>query len=90
MPENNALARQFTLPSLMRFALPNIIMMVFLSMYTIVDGMKQSVRPGDVVTMSAGCKHTIHAETEMQIIEVQLGSEIDAADKTVFRLEEDV
>ena len=39
MPENNALARQFTLPSLMRFALPNIIMMVFLSMYTIVDGM---------------------------------------------------
>lgn len=58
--------------------------------YTIVDGMKQSVRPGDVVTMSAGCKHTIHAETEMQIIEVQLGSEIDAADKTVFRLEEDV
>ena len=39
MPENNALARQFTLLSLMRFALPNIIMMVFLSMYTIVDGM---------------------------------------------------
>lgn len=58
--------------------------------YTIVDGMKQSVRPGDVITMSAGCKHTIHAETEMQIIEVQLGSEIDAADKTVFRLEEGV
>lgn len=39
MPDHNALARQFTLPSLMRFALPNIIMMVFLSMYTIVDGM---------------------------------------------------
>lgn len=39
MQENNTLARQFTLPSLMRFALPNIIMMVFLSMYTIVDGM---------------------------------------------------
>lgn len=58
--------------------------------YTIVDGMKQSVRPGDVITMSAGCKHTIHAETEMQVIEVQLGSEIDAADKTVFKLEEDV
>jgi len=26
----------------------------------------------------------------MQVIEVQLGSEIDAADKTVFKLEEDV
>ena len=34
MPENNALARQFTLPSLMRFALPNIIMMVFLSIFS--------------------------------------------------------
>ena len=55
--------------------------------YTVVDGMKQSVRPGDVITMSAGCKHTIHAETEMQIIEVQLGSEIDSADKTVYSLE---
>ena len=55
--------------------------------YTIVDGMKQSVRPGDVITMSAGCKHTIHAESEMQLIEVKLGSEIDAADKTVYPLE---
>lgn len=36
---NNALARQFSAPSLLRFALPNIVMMVFLSLYTIVDGM---------------------------------------------------
>lgn len=34
----NPLARQFTTASLLRFALPNIIMMVFLSLYTIVDG----------------------------------------------------
>lgn len=52
--------------------------------YTIVDGMKQNVHPGDVITMSAGCKHTIHAETEMQVIEVQLGAEIDVADKTAY------
>ena len=58
--------------------------------YTVVDGMKQNVRPGDVVTMSAGCKHTIHAVTEMQVIEVQMGSEIDVSDKTVYDLEEDV
>lgn len=57
--------------------------------HTIVDGMQQAVRPGDVVTMSAGCRHTLHADTEMQVIEVQLGSEIDAADKTVFSLKED-
>ena len=56
--------------------------------YVIVDGIKRGVRPGDVVTVPAGCKHTVHAESEMQIIEVQLGSEIDAADKTVCPLEE--
>ena len=37
--ERNALERQFTAASLLRFALPNIVMMVFLSLYTIVDGM---------------------------------------------------
>lgn len=36
--ERNALARTFTAASLFRFALPNIAMMIFLSMYTIVDG----------------------------------------------------
>ena len=36
---NNALARQFSTASLLRFALPNIVMMVFMSLYTIVDGM---------------------------------------------------
>ena len=35
----NALARDFTTASLLRFALPNMVMMVFLSLYTIVDGM---------------------------------------------------
>lgn len=57
--------------------------------YTIVDGVKQTVHPGDVITMPAGCKHTIHAETEMQVIEVQLGSEIDAADKMVCSTEKE-
>lgn len=36
--DNNALGKQFTALSLLRFTLPNIVMMVFLSMYTIVDG----------------------------------------------------
>lgn len=35
---NNSLAKNFTLLSLFKFALPTIIMMVFTSMYTIVDG----------------------------------------------------
>lgn len=36
--KNNSLAKQFTLPSLIAFAFPNMIMMVFLSLYTVVDG----------------------------------------------------
>ncbi|MBS6397616.1 MAG: MATE family efflux transporter [Clostridiales bacterium] len=37
--EHNALAAKFSFLSLLKFALPNIIMMIFLSLYTIVDGM---------------------------------------------------
>lgn len=36
---DNALARQYHTASLLRFALPNIVMMVFMSLYTIADGM---------------------------------------------------
>lgn len=48
---------------------------------TIVDGMEQSVSAGDVITMQAGCKHTIIAVTELKLIEVQLGREISVDDK---------
>ena len=43
---NNSLARKFTFSSLLFFALPNIIMMIFLSLYTIVDGIFVSVYAG--------------------------------------------
>ena len=49
-----------------------------------VDGMEQMVKTGDVVTIAAGCKHTIKAQTDMQLIEVQIGSVIDVEDKTVY------
>ena len=54
---------------------------------TIVDGMEQNVKAGDVITMSAGCRHTIIAETELKLIEVQLGEAIDVHDKQKFELE---
>ena len=54
---------------------------------TIVDGMEQEVTVGDVITMQAGCKHTIIADTELQVIEVQLGWEISVYDKEKFQLE---
>ena len=54
---------------------------------TIVDGMEQKVKAGDVITMSAGCRHTIIADAELKIIEVQLGEEINVHDKQKFELE---
>lgn len=53
---------------------------------TVVDGMEQNVSAGDVITMSAGCKHTVIADTEMKLMEVQLGSEISASDKEKYKL----
>ncbi len=55
---------------------------------TIVDGMEQPVSAGDVVTMQAGCRHTIIADTELKVMEVQLGEEISVHDKQKFNLED--
>ncbi|MCR5507814.1 MAG: cupin domain-containing protein [Lachnospiraceae bacterium] len=54
---------------------------------TIVDGMEQSITAGDVIAMSAGCRHTVIAKTELKLIEVQLGREISVHDKTKYPLE---
>jgi mannose-1-phosphate guanylyltransferase len=53
---------------------------------TVVDGMEQLVRAGDVITMAAGCRHTVIAETELQLIEVQLGAGISVSDKHKYEL----
>lgn len=54
---------------------------------TVVDGFEQSIKAGDVITMSAGCRHTVIAETELKLIEVQLGNEISTEDKQIYELE---
>lgn len=54
---------------------------------TIVDGMEQHVSTGDVITMQAGCRHTVNAITELKLIEVQLGKDISVQDKQKFSLE---
>lgn len=54
---------------------------------TVVDGMVQKVTPGDVITMSAGCRHTVIADTELKLIEIQLGENIDVQDKHKYELE---
>ena len=54
---------------------------------TIVDGMEQHVSVGDVITMQAGCRHTVQAITELKMVEVQLGKDISVHDKQKFSLE---
>ena len=54
---------------------------------TIVDGMEQLIKSGDVITMSAGCKHTVIAgKMGLQLIEVQLGKNISVSDKRKYEL----
>ena len=53
---------------------------------SIVDGMEQILRAGDVITIAAGCKHTVEAITALDIVEVQIGDEISVADKIKFEL----
>ena len=54
---------------------------------TIVDGMEQLITVGDVVTMAAGCKHTVIAgDNGLQLIEVQLGTDISVSDKKKYEM----
>ena len=53
----------------------------------VIDGKSRPVKAGDVLEMKAGCRHTIMADTELKIIEIQLGPEISVHDKQKFELE---
>ncbi len=55
---------------------------------SIVDGLERTVHVGDVISMRAGEKHTIinNSDEELQIIEVQLGTDISVDDKHKFEL----
>lgn len=53
---------------------------------TIIDGKEKSVKSGDVITMSAGCRHTVLADTDLKLIEVQLGCDINVRDKQKYDL----
>lgn len=49
--------------------------------YVVLDDVKRAVTAGEVIHIPAGCKHTVFAESELKIMEVQLGIDIDVADK---------
>lgn len=47
----------------------------------ILDEREQEIAAGDVLRMNAGCRHMVIAQTELKMIEVQLGREINVHDK---------
>jgi len=51
---------------------------------TIVDGIVNTVSPGHVITIEAGCKHTIIAKTDLTLVEIQLGEDISVNDKKKY------
>lgn len=54
---------------------------------TVIDGIVNSTGPGDVVRIPAGVRHTVIADTELIIIEVQLGEDITVRDKVKYEEE---
>ncbi len=49
----------------------------------VVDGAVSSIGAGDVIELPLGCKHMVIADSDLKIIEVQLGAEISVEDKTI-------
>ena len=50
----------------------------------LLSGVEKQVKAGDVIIMQAGMKHTIIADTELKVIEVQMGKDISVHDKQKF------
>ena len=50
----------------------------------ILDGETKNVTVGDVIEIPAGVKHTIIAETNLKVIEVQIGKNISVEDKILW------
>lgn len=53
----------------------------------VVDDAEITLRPGTMVRLPAGCRHTVIARTAMTLIEVQVGRDISASDKQKYSLE---
>ena len=53
---------------------------------TLLDGVEQLVNVGDVIQSPVGCRHTVIADIELHIIEVQMGKELSVEDKQKHKL----
>lgn len=56
--------------------------------FAVVDDAEIPLHPGIMLRLPAGCRHTAIANTEMVLIEVQMGQEISVEDKKKYSLAE--
>jgi len=54
--------------------------------YAIVDDARIPLKQGLVIRLPIGCRHTVIAETELQLIEAQLGKDISVSDKKKYEM----
>ena len=54
----------------------------------LIDGNGKNVNIGDTIRIMSGSKHYIEALTDMDIIEIQIGNEINVNDKVKFQLDD--
>ena len=50
------------------------------------DDLELFVSAGDVLEIPIGCKHTLMADTELKVIEVQIGEDLTVHDKIKHEL----
>lgn len=53
----------------------------------LLDGHARSVKRGDVVRISKGCKHSVRAKTNLYLIVVQIGVELTENDVEFYDVE---
>lgn len=56
---------------------------------TLLEDKVKNIRAGDVVIMPAGCRHTVFADTELKLAEIQLGRDISVSDKEKHAIKAD-
>lgn len=53
-----------------------------------VNGRIFELHAGDTIKLPVGCKHTIYAQTDLELVEIQSGENISVADKIKYNQEE--
>jgi len=54
--------------------------------FVIIDGNEKSVNTGDIITINRNSMHTISARTVLEVIEIQVGDDIDVSDKIKHKI----